>query len=76
MTPRRRRVLERYVALGNPKACGVNYSLLRQYIREACVEFDCPETMLALHLAQPVAQTRHRRHNDAATVQLLDLADG
>ena len=70
MTPRRRRILERYVALGNPKAVGVNYSLLRRYIRDACEEFGCPETMLALHLAPP-----KRRRVSAVAVQLLDLSD-
>jgi hypothetical protein len=71
MTPRRRRVLERYIAIGNPKACGVNYSLLRRYIREACAEFDCPETMLALHLSHPKRKPRH----DGMTVQLMDLSE-
>lgn len=71
MTPRRRRILERYVATGNAKACGVNYSLLRRYIREACDELRCPETMLALHLARPA----RRRRDDPVTVQLLDLAE-
>lgn len=70
MTPKRRRLLERYIAIGNPKACGVNYSLLRRYIREACVEFGCPETMLALHL-----QSKKRRHNGSISVPLLDLAE-
>lgn len=70
MTPRRRLILQRYVALGNPKAVGVNYSLLRRYIREACEEFGCPETMLALHLTPP-----KKRHNAAVSVQLLDIAD-
>lgn len=70
MTPKRRLVLQRYIAIGNPKACGVNYSLLRRYIREACVEFGCPETMLALHL-----QSRKRRHNGAIPVHSLGLSD-
>ncbi len=65
MTPNRRRVLERYLATGNPKACGVNYSLLRRYVREACDELGVPETMLAVALPK-----RKRR---IAAVHFLDL---
>lgn len=67
MSPNRRRVIERYLATGNPKACGVNYSLLRRYVREACAELGCPETMLAVALGSL------RRKRRATAVHFLDL---
>ena len=68
MTPRRLRILERYVLTGSAKGHGIDESRVRRVVREACDEYGVAPTMLATVLCKPAA----RRTPRPATVPIWD----
>jgi hypothetical protein len=70
VTPRRRLVLIEFLRTENAKGCGVDESLVRRWLRQACAEYGCSKFELLRYLDEPGPR---KRRGGPVSVPLWDL---